>query len=432
MTGSASIGIYAYTKSAHETNGGIEAQVTHLAKALAARGHSVIIHCLANEDAGLAFANGDFSFGAGLQEVEERIRIFRPSHGPGIEGAIAENIKVSREYEESIIFCFGTRDGYVFDLAIAAKKELNIPLVSFVYFTIEERWYRSHFMMRGRSIIGLASAEEKQAFFAKGEDTVRRIVENSTLVIAPTHFVRGQLIAIAGVEASPKIKICYHGADTKIFNDDKADAWQARGDMLCAARLSIPQSCDKGFLWAAQFFASNLSALDVKQMIFCGAGNGHAVLKDYAEKQGVSERMNVCGFVGQTELAKKYNNASYLLIPSMMEAGCTAVVESVMAGCLPLALDSAGLAEIMESIGLDDYLIAGREEKLADGLTVIVPDDKATLALINRIGANSEKAAADLAKAQKIAREKFSISATTDRLLRLLDQAGLVVGGGSE
>lgn len=415
------IGIYAYSKSARDTVGGVEAQVTHLAHTLAARGFGVVIHCLAAEDVGLSFGENGILFQSEVTQQGEHIKVFKPAHGPGFEGAVEENIRVSQENNEELILCIGTRDGYVFDLAIAASKKLGIPLISFIYFTFEERWFRSHFSARTRSIPGLSSQAEKRDFYAKGENVVARVVEESDLVIVPTHYVRAQVLAIAGIEKAGKVRICYHGANEAIFAATSRP-WNSAGNILNVARLNIPYACDKGFLWALDFYAKRHPDIHAGKLQFCGAGNGQKVIGDYIAAHKLESKIEVAGFLDQKQLAEKYSKSSYLLIPSMMEAGCTVVVEAAMAGCLPLALDSAGLAEIMESIGLEDFLIPGRLQKLSDTLEVLVPEDEATVALFNYCASHEHQVTKKLGAARKISNEKYSVTATTTKLFHMLKE----------
>jgi glycosyltransferase involved in cell wall biosynthesis len=190
--------------------------------------------------------------------------------------------------------------------------------------------------------------------------------------------------------------------------------------MLNVARLGVPYSCDKGFLWAAQFYGKNHRKLNTQKLVFCGAGNGQKVIGEFVEKNRLQSKMSVAGFLDQKQLAEKYADASYLLIPSMMEAGCTVVVESVMAGCLPVALDSAGLAEIMEGVGLEDFIVPGKLQKLSQTLEVVVPEEQTLVDLLKFCSKNEKLVTQKLQKAQEIALSKYSISATTNKLFEIL------------
>lgn len=419
------IGIYAYSKSYNDTVGGVEAQVTHLAQELAKRGYRVIIHCLANDDVGLSYTEAGFTFQSSSTAHNNNITVVKTTHGGPLQSAVAENTRISEEYGEEIIFCFGTRDGYVFDQAIQTSKSLTIPLVSFIYFTVEERWYRSHFVSRTRTIPGLATEDEKQKFFDDGEETVRRVVRDSTLVIVPTHYVRGQVLTLTGISATEKIKICYHGVSEDLFSHD-ITKWDATRETLNIARLNIPFACDKGFLWALDFFAKNHQKLPSPRLVFCGSGNGQKIISDHITAHKLQNQVEMAGFVNQKELSQKYRQASYLLVPSMMEAGCTVVVEAVISGCLPLALDMAGLAEVMELMGLDDFVIPLEEYTLAPGLQVMVPQTQATVDLYQYCANHQEEVTEKLKAAQKAGREKFSLNSTTSKLLAILNQAGLL------
>ena len=93
-----------------------------------------------------------------------------------------------------------------------------------------------------------------------------------------------------------------------------------------------------------------------------------------------------------------------------------------MCGCLPIALDSAGLAEIMESVGLDEYLLPGKPKKLASSIEMIVPIDENVVDLLSRLNTNQNQVRQDLERARQIALEKFSLSATTSRLIKIIKE----------
>lgn len=414
------IGIYAYTAGAADTFGGVESHVAHFAKSLTRLGMRVVIHCLSSAGPPLVMSEGRVHFKERLSEAVPGVIAYHPLHGPGIEGAVDENVAISQAHNERTIFCFGTHDGYVFDIAIKSVERLSVSLISFIYFTIEERWFRSFFRSRTRSIAGLSSPNERLESFEYGGDIVARVVAASRRVVVPTHYVRAQILAIAGVDAAPKTTVCYHGVDPELFSPSPTQPWTPDRNLLVVARLSIPFACHKGFLWAARFFSEHRLEMPGHKLTFCGEGNGQEALRAFALERGISDRLEVAGFLDQQSLAQRYRDSAFLLVPSMMEAGSTTVVEAVLCGCLPVALDATGLAEVMHSLGLEAYCVPGQIEEMGADVMTVVPNDEAVLATLRRAADHPEIVRADLARARQIALKRFSITRTTDRILETL------------
>ena len=47
--------------------------------------------------------------------------LFIPKNGHGLEGSYKENVLISQKQKEDIIYCFGTRDGTVFEISLKVK-----------------------------------------------------------------------------------------------------------------------------------------------------------------------------------------------------------------------------------------------------------------------------------------------------------------------
>jgi len=413
------IGIYAYTKGANDTFGGVESHVTHLSKTLVSFGYNVVIHCLAASGSGLHVQQKKFTFGELCKEISPGLTVYTGVNGPGIEGCVEENIEISTKKEEEVIFCFGTRDGFVFDVAIEAKNRLKIPMISFVYFTIEERWFRAQFGSRTRSIPGVASKRERDELFESGALVVDKVVKNSDLIVAPTNYVRAQILAITSVEYSAKTFVSYHGISDELF-DRRPSKWAPKSDFMIVARLGVPFACHKGFLWAAELVSEHLGFFEADKVFFCGDGSGAEYLKEFSRDLGLDEHIKILGFLNQAELVTLYRKCKYLIVPSMMEAGSTTTVEAVASGCLPIALDVGGLSEIMEQIGLRRYLLPGCLIEIAPGVKTIVPDAQAFLDLIVFCKNNPSVVSDELRESQRIVKEHYLLSKTTKHLLSRL------------
>ena len=128
------------------------------------------------------------------------------------------------------------------------------------------------------------------------------------------------------------------------------------------------------------------------------------------------------GLLPQKELFKLMKRrCQYSLLPSQMEAGCTIALESVMCGCLPIALNMAGLAEVMKMIGLEEYLVEPKLTKLRYGVSIYEPRNISKI--IKNIDTKKiKKFLTDLKNSQKIIRNKYSVEKTTDKLLNIIKE----------
>lgn len=411
------IGLYGYCASADDTYGGVESQIRHVAVALAASGWRVVIHCLSTPRAGWHVADGKFAVGSRTRQVADGVLEFVPAHGPGFEGTVAENVATSVENHEQMILAFGTRDGWVFDVAFTAADHLGVPVVSFVYFTVEERWYRAQFTSRTRSVAGLADAIERAELADRSFEVLRRVLERSQLVIVPTDYVRGQLAALADPPDATKVAVVYHGVDPQLFIKGP-QPWQPGRTWLHVSRLSVPFAGHKNLAWSCEFLHAAHDLNPVPHLKVCGSGNAAGLVADFKEQNDLHNRITVTGFLDQQSLAAEMREATLLLVPSMMEAGCTVIVEAVMSGCLPVAVDFAGAGEMLRSLGLADFLVTPTVQDFGNGVRTVVPDTGHARQVVTDAYRHPEQVNDRLRRAAEITAARFSLAATTEALTR--------------
>lgn len=413
------IGIYGYCASAGDTFGGVESQIRHLAGALTAAGWHVVVHCLSAPLGGWHVAGGEFRVGARTHRAADGVVEFVPAHGPGFAGAVIENVAVSVEHQEQVILAFGTRDGWVFDVAFAAADQLGVPVVSFVYFTAEERWYRSQFTSRTRSIAGLADDTERTELTEHGIVVLRRVLDRSHLVVVPTDYVRGQLSALVDPPDAAKVTVVYHGVDPGLFTR-REQPWAPGATWLHVSRLSVPFAGHKNLAWSCELLRAAHDLDPAPHLKVCGSGNAAALVDDFQQHNDLRGRVTVTGFLDQGRLAAEMREATLLLVPSMMEAGCTVIVEAVLSGCLPIAIDFAGTGEMLRSLGLSDFLVAPTVQDLGNGVRTVAPDIAQARRVVVEAYQDPELVNDRLARAAEIAVERFSLAATTEALTRRL------------
>lgn len=420
------IGIYGYTASVGDTFGGVEAHLLHLARHLVKHGCKVVVHCLSTPWSGWHVADGKFQVGPHEREVQPGLWEFTPAHGPGVRGAIEENRHVAARHAEQMAFVFGTRDGWVFDIGIAVADALTIPVVSFIYFTAEERWFRSQFTSRTRSIPGLADCEERSGLNADAVSVLERVLTSSEVVVVPTDYVKGQLSMLSCPTTAARTTTVYHGVDADLFSPRQTH-WSAESGWLHISRLSVPFAAHKNFAWSCEFVRAAREERPNCSLTFIGSGDAAALVSEFAHQNGHDDMIRSRGFLSQTAVAAALRDSSILLVPSMMEAGCTVIVEAVLSGCLPLVLDHAGSGEVMRALGLGAYLLPPKTRDFGAGVTSVVPDLEAAREVLAEAYASPDTVSARIDAASSIARQKFEIRQTTRDLMGRLRRMGLLL-----
>jgi len=431
------IGIYGWCSDVESTPGGVESLVVHLAHYLSAHGVPVVVHCLGAGNGGWHVQDKEFRVGGHLAEQRPDLYAFWPAHGPGFDGAVAENLAVSQRFGESVALAVGTRDSYVFDIAIAVAGERGIPAVAVYCHSGDERWYRSQFTARGAGIPGLASSEERADFETSGVETVRRVGAACSAVVVPTEYVRGQLSALLSPAEMAKVQVAFHGVDPEVF-PARSDPWDGTGPWLHVSRCAVPNATHKNFMWSCEFVraaaATGPPLSQLARLELCGEGNAAPLLRQFAEQNGLAGRIAVVGKLSQTALAERYRGSAFLLVPSMMEAGCTAIVEAVLSGCAPIVLDCAGSGEVMRRLGLSDWLVLGVPRRFAylgpDGspaghIETVEPDLEAALGVLMRCLRDPAATSRALTAAAAIARAELTIEATARALTAGLRRVGI-------
>ncbi|MGW4364105.1 glycosyltransferase [Nocardia takedensis] len=428
--GIGAIGIYAWCTDLERTPGGLESYVAHLARFLAAAGRQVVVHCLAGQSGGWHVRDGEFRIGSTLTEVDHRLWAFTPLHGPGTAGAVAEHRAISARFNETLVFAIGTREGYIFDIAAAVARERDLPAVASYNHATDERRFRAQFTTRGAGVAALADAEEAAAFERDAEAVIRRIAVQFDAVVVPTEYVRGQFSALLSAADQARVVVAYHGTGAEMATP-RPSPWTGEGPWLHVSRCAVPNALNKNFLWSCEFVVAALAAgspvAERAHLRMCGGGNATSIVSDFAAQTGSADRITMVGEARRHELALLYRQSSFLLVPSMMEAGSMTLVEAVLSGCVPVVLDFAGSGEIMRELGLGALLVPARGRsvpaldhsgQVCARIEFVQPDTEAALEVVRRCLHDPEGTNAAMVAAADIARAKF----TTEPTARLLDQ----------
>jgi glycosyltransferase involved in cell wall biosynthesis len=410
------IGIYANTRNLDDAFGGLEIFVARLTRSFAMAGHSVVVHLLASETAGLQLTRDGATAAGDLRPAYEGVSTFQPTNGPGIDGCIDENAQVTRSQGEDVILAFGTRDAFVYQVAMGAARACSVPVLSFLFCPLEERWFRSQLANRTRGIIGWASEVEQKEFYATAVETVREVVAGSDRVVVPTQYMRGQLAGLVGGRPPTNVRVIYHGVDPATV-PGRRTPWDPADPWLHVSRLAFPEALSKNFLWSCQFLHRAHQEFPGVRLLVCGDGNGRTTIERYATDNDLTDALQIRGHVAPDAMLETFSTASLLLVPSMMEAGCQSVVEAVLAGCLPVALDYAGLAEVMMRLGLSDFLLPPRTVPFGPAGETVEPDMDQALELVRSLRSRADEVTERLDAARAVAVRELSIQVTVDQIL---------------
>lgn len=416
------IGVWAYVKSSADHFGGVETQVARLCAELRRLGASIVLHCLSSARAGWHVADGQFRQGPSCDMQSETFSVFHPQNGPGLEGCVSENVAVAGRLHEEVILAFGTRDGHVFDIAREGSNVLGIPLVSFIYFTAEERQYRSQFHNRTRSIPGVASTAERADLIDHSLQVIVDTVAASELVVVPTMYVRDQVVNIAQ-DAMEKCRVIYHGVDDDFVI--QRNCCPPRRGWLHVSRVSLPYAGHKNFFWSLEATRA-ASRLDPAVMLkVIGAGDAGDLLQQFVIANDLQDSVSLAGTLSPRRVAAEFARSKILLVPSMMEAGSTTTVEAVLSGCLPVGASAAALPELFGDLGLAEFLLPTRIVERGD-VSAIEPDLDLAVGRLIDWDRRFDDLSDVISEAGLIARERFHVRKTTGDLIEAMDGAGLI------
>jgi glycosyltransferase involved in cell wall biosynthesis len=215
-----------------------------------------------------------------------------------------------------------------------------------------------------------------------------------------------------------KVLVAYHGCDPAVFHP-RAEAWDGTGPWLHVSRCSVPNAVHKNFTWSCELVAAAVAAgpplASPARLELLGQGNAAPLVGEYARQNGLGDRIVVSGTLTQPEVADRLRRAAFLLVPSMMEAGCTVIVEAVLSGCVPIVLDAAGSSEVMRRLGLDQLLVRGVPRRFGGASTpvdTVEPDRGRALALLERCLRDPAGTAELMSAAAAAARTHYTLEPT--------------------
>ncbi len=179
----------------------------------------------------------------------------------------------------------------------------------------------------------------------------RRIVHRADRVIACSHYMRGHVADVFGLQEG-RIAVIPNGIDpmdVRLVEDLSAlragFAAPEEKLVLLVGRLVY----EKGFQLALEALAPIVKRLDGVRFLVAGSGTHEDELKAQAEGLGLMDHGMFLGWIGDDVLHSLYRIADFCVVPSIYEPFGLVALEAMASGCPCIVADTGGLREVVPS-----------------------------------------------------------------------------------
>jgi glycogen(starch) synthase len=177
----------------------------------------------------------------------------------------------------------------------------------------------------------------------------RAMVRGADRVITCSHYMRGHVADVFGIEAAG-VTVIPNGIDPTDLQP-VADLprlrarFAAPGEklVLLVGRLVY----EKGFHLALDAMPRLLERLGGVRFLVAGSGTAEAELKAQAQRLGLMEHGSFVGWTGDDVLHSLYRIADLCVVPSLYEPFGLVALEAMASGCPTIVADTGGLREVV-------------------------------------------------------------------------------------
>jgi len=138
---------------------------------------------------------------------------------------------------------------------------------------------------------------------------------------------------------------------------------------------------EKGFQVLASAIALLRQRVPGIHCVIAGRGSYLPDLQSYIDLEGVSDIVQLAGFVPDTDLRTLLHRAGCAVIPSLYEPFGIVALEAMAAGAPTIVARTGGLAEILDGTGAGLLFEPGSAEELASAIEKVLTDPAAAAAL---------------------------------------------------
>ncbi|MDO8389375.1 MAG: glycosyltransferase family 4 protein [Actinomycetota bacterium] len=223
-------------------------------------------------------------------------------------------------------------------------------------------------------------------------------------VIACSRFMVREVVSSFELPAE-KVHLVPNGVDTARWN--VAGAAPAEHEPLVVAWGRIQY--EKGFHVLARAIGELRHRLPGVRCVIAGRGSYLPELQTHIDMEGVSDIVQLAGFVSDDELHALLQRAACVVIPSLYEPFGIVALEGMAAGAPTIVARTGGLAEIVDGTDAGLLFEPGNHHELADRIAQVIAEP----ATAQRLRAN----AADLL------RRSYTWDAIADATVQVYDVA---------
>jgi glycogen(starch) synthase len=195
-------------------------------------------------------------------------------------------------------------------------------------------------------------------------------------MIAPTRFIVEQLVTGFELSADHVVHIP-NGIDPDLWRPTPSDDNTIPASDEAPLVLAWGQvKYEKGFQVLARAIYELRSRIPEVRSVIAGRGTYLPELQTQIDVEGVSDIIELPGFLRDSELRRLVHRSNCVVVPSLYEPFGIVALEALAAGAPLIVADTGGLAELIEGTNAGITFEPGNPDELANAIERVLNDDE--------------------------------------------------------